>query len=80
MLRVAQRPLAKLALDPCLIYDTSDEGMAAGSGTSLLAKLAVLCHVVKSLQLIWWSGIRIWNLRVHKFPGLWFQKYCTDLT
>ena len=31
---VAHRAL-ELALDPCLIYVSSDEGMAAGSGTSL---------------------------------------------
>ena len=34
-----------LALDPCLIYDTvsSDEGMAAGSGTSLVSpRLAIV--------------------------------------
>ena len=35
------RPLLSLALDPCLIYDvSSDEGMAAGSGTSLLLSSA----------------------------------------
>ena len=32
---------ALLALDPCLIYDT-DEGMAAGSGTSLARKASLI--------------------------------------
>ena len=39
-----------LALDPCLIYDTSDEGMAAGSGTSLW---------------IWFAPIVKWSTRPH---------------
>ena len=41
------------------------------AGTLLL----VLCHVAKSLQLIWISGTRRWNLRVPDF-----QMSCSDLT
>ena len=39
------------------------------------ATILVPCHVVKSLQLIWRSGTRRWNLRV---PDL--QMRCSDLT
>ena len=44
--------------------------LAAIAGATIL----VPCHVVKSLQLIWRSGTRRWNLRV---PNL--QMSCIDL-
>ena len=44
---------------------------AAITGTTIQAP----CHVIKSLQLIWRSGTRRWNLQVPDLP-----MRCSDLT